>query len=220
MSEAGELTNKSASEARLADAHASGAIGPNDWKRFEQTLSWIPRDASSLLDAGCARGEWLGLVRDKREIPQLSGVDESDARITEATERYPGIEFRTATLQELAARESSVDIVTCLEVLEHIPDWNPVFETLLRIAKRRVVITVPYKEEIVQTTCVHCGEVTPLYGHLRTYDESSFPQVEGWQLRFGYIKDYAIGATSLLRIYRTLHPRLSWMVACYDSERP
>ena len=62
--------------------------------------------------------------------------------------------------------------------------------------------------------------MTPLYGHLRTYDESSFPQVEGWQLRFGYIKYYAIGATTLLRIYRTLRPRLSWMVACYDSERP
>ena len=218
MSETGEVSNGAARGAGRAEGPGSGAIGPNDWKRFEQTLRWIPQDAASLLDAGCARGDWLGLVRNKRQIPQLSGVDVSEARIAEAAERYPEIEFRSGPLEELAAGAQSFDVVTCLEVLEHLPDWTTVFQNLLHVARRRVVITVPYKENIVQAVCIHCGELTPLYGHLRTYDESSFPPVAGWQLRFGYLKSHALGAGTLLRIYRTLRPQRSWMVACYDSE--
>ena len=76
-----------------------------------------------------------------------------------------------------------------------------------------------YKETICYTVCIHCGEVSPMYGHLRRYDEDTFPQVSGFRMTFGYIKDHGRGANMAGRIYRMVHPRRSWLVACYDANR-
>jgi hypothetical protein len=178
----------------------------------------VPDDVRSLLDAGCDRGHWLAYVRGHRSIERLRGVDVSEGRIAEARDRYPGLDFRAEPLEAIGSRNETAEVVTCLEVLEHIPDWLPVLDALLAIAERRVVITVPYREEIQQTNCIHCGKLTPQFGHLRSYDEGSFPKRDGWRLSFGFIKDYGIGASTARRIYRRLRPRRGWMVACYDAQ--
>jgi hypothetical protein len=33
-----------------------------------------------------------------------------------------------------------------------------------------IVISVPYKEQLIQITCIHCKKVTSLYGHLHSLD--------------------------------------------------
>lgn len=218
MTSSDELTRKSAYEARSSDGEITGAIGAKDWERFRQTLRFVPEDCESLLDAGCDRGHWLSFVSTRRSIRELQGIDISESRIAEAQASYPGIHFRAGFLERADELVGSHDVVTCLEALEHIPDWEAVLHSLLRVARRRLLITVPYKERIVETVCIHCGNATPLYGHLRSYDESSFPQVAGWRLSFGYIRDRDPNAPLARRLYRLIRPRLSWMVACYDAE--
>ena len=78
-------------------------------------------------------------------------------------------------------REGSVDKVIMLEVLEHLP-----IESQRRLCKEidmvlkkggTLIITVPYKEQITYTRCIHCGKLTPLWGHLHSMDEGKVSQL-------------------------------------------
>ena len=218
MTETKQITNKAAYETRRQDGEIYGKIEARDWNRFKQTLKWIPRDTRSILDAGCDRGHWLSFVHTHRSIDTSLGIDVAESRILEAQATYPKLDFQSGYLEELGIAPSSFDVVTSLEVLEHIPDWIGVLDRLLGIAKRRVVITVPYRERIIQTICVHCGELTPMYGHLHRFDESTFPERDGWRSSFGYVYDYGIGANRARRIYRMIRPWKSWLAAIYDAQ--
>ncbi len=213
-----QLTNKQTYETRLADGSIYGAIGPRDWDRFRQTLKYVPSGVSSLLDAGCDRGHWLSYACSKRRLSNHLGVDVSEGRIAEAKTQYPHLNFKAGYLEELGIEPRSYDVVTCLEVLEHIPEWEAVLHALLRVAARHVIVTVPYRERILSTVCIHCGKLAPMYGHLRSYDETTFPQVPGWNLSFGYIRDYGIGYSLVRRTYYLVKPKYGWLVARYAVE--
>jgi hypothetical protein len=213
------LTNKEAYEARNDDGRIYGTIGPRVWNRFRQSLRCVPKDIESLLDCGCDRGHWLSYVLDHRNIKEHLGVDISEARVEEARSLYPNVNFAAGYLENLGLEPCSFDVVTCMEVLEHIPQWQNVFENLLTWAKMRVFITVPYREVITKTICAYCGKLTPMYGHLHVFSEQSFPDIPGWRRSYGYLKDYGIGSRQILyRLYRRLIPRRAWLAVMYDRE--
>lgn len=209
---------REAYDARTEDGQIYGAVGARDWSRFRQTLRFIPKDTRSLLDCGCDRGHWLAYALQHRQLETHLGIDLSQERTKEAKATYPGLNLRTGYLEDVQAEPKSYDLVTCLEVLEHIPRWSDVFEQILQCAERRVVISVPYREQICKTICVHCGKLTPMYGHLHAFSEDSFADRPGWRRHFGYIKDYGIGGDWKRRLYRALRPRRAWLVAVYDRE--
>ena len=57
-----------------------------------------------------------------------------------------------------------MDTVTAVHLLEHLPaeDTATVLDEMLRVARRRVVVAVPY-EDVPE----------PVYGHLRTFDHAA-----------------------------------------------
>ena len=210
------LTNKNVYEAKAPNGALYGTIGPNDWKRFKQTLRFVPDKIESVLDAGCDRGHWLNYLLQHRPIARHLGIDISEQRIAEARRRYPGLDLTVGYLELLPKDAGQFDLVTCMEVLEHVPDWEKVLGTLLTLAKRRVLVTVPYQEEISMTVCVHCGKLTPFYAHLHSFSEGTFPDYPGWSRRTGFLLDYRIGATFTRRLYRMFRPKKSWLVVVYD----
>ncbi|WP_433785947.1 mycofactocin oligosaccharide methyltransferase MftM [Actinomycetospora sp. CA-101289] len=68
-----------------------------------------------------------------------------------------------ADARALPAADRSVDTVTAVHLLEHLPagDTTAVLDEALRVARRRVVVAVPY-EDVPE----------PVYGHLRTFDHA------------------------------------------------
>jgi hypothetical protein len=58
--------------------------------------------------------------------------------------------------------------------LEHLPKdrQQQVCVEVGRVLKENgvLVISVPYRENIMYTRCVHCGRWTPLWGHLASMD--------------------------------------------------
>jgi len=76
-------------------------------------------------------------------------------------------------------------------------------------------VTVPYREEIIQTVCIHCAKLTPLYGHLRSYTEATFPEVPGWSRSLVRIRERDPGRDWAYRCYRWLVPRYPWLMADY-----
>lgn len=204
-------------ETVMEDGCRYGKTGPGNFYRWKKTLKFLPPNIDSLLDCGCEVGHWLEYVNTKLPGLRLVGVDVARNRILEGRKLYPHLDLRAGFAQDLAGLGEKFDAVTALEVLEHIPEWHDVLKTMLTLATKVVLITVPYKERIRQTPCIHCGKLTPLYGHLRSYDKSSFPDFEGWQLSFGFIKRIKTEGwgNPIGRIYKRLRVGKSWIVAKY-----
>ena len=184
-----QVTNKEIYEQRLPDGKIWGEITDRDIKRFEDTSKHVCLDAESLLDVGCFCGHWLNFICRRHTLKKHLGIDVAESRINYTRQLFPELDVKICSAEELDLPEKSFDVVTCLEVLEHIPDWLKVFHSLFRFAAKQVLITVPYREKILYTICLHCAKPTPVYGHLRSYSEDSFPQVPRWSLRFVKIRD-------------------------------
>ena len=197
-----------------------GKIGPRDLRRFEDIEPHLLADISSLLDVGCCSGDWLNFAVNHRRIQRHLGIDIAANRIAEAKRRFPHLSLEVATAEDLVSKEWSFDSVTCFEVLEHVPEWRDVFQSLFTVGRRQVLIAVPNNETIQYTPCVHCGKATPIYGHLHSFTGVSFPHVEGWTCRKSLLRDRGPIADWPHRIYQWLKPRWPWMIADYRKEFP
>jgi trans-aconitate methyltransferase len=181
--------------------------------RFCETANHIPSDVGSLLDVGCGEGHWLDwLSRHRRSLDRLVGVEVAANRVEAARSRYPRLDIKAGDVFEMDL-ERRFEVVTCLEVIEHLTDWHAAVERLMEIATRKVVITVPYREKIPSEVCLHCHKMTPRYGHLHSFDESSFDVFKSRHpVTTGVIwgEDEVVWLRHLY--YRTLAPP-SWLVA-------
>lgn len=77
-----------------------------------------------------------------------------------ARRRREAVRPVVADARALPAAGGAVDTVTAVHLLEHLPaaDTVPVLDEMLRVARRRVVVAVPYE-----------AVPEPVYGHLRTF---------------------------------------------------
>jgi len=94
----------------------------------------------TVLDAGCGEGEIIHrgvLPRGARSV-FLDLSEESLAEITEPRRVC-------ASVQELPFASRSFEVVTCLEVLEHLDDPASAVRELARVARRAIVLSVPYE---------------------------------------------------------------------------
>lgn len=128
---------------------------------------------NSVLDVGTYRGDFLRMIADKYEI---AGLDINEERVNIVNNFFKKKVAYVGNLdldEHLIFANNSFDTVTCLEVIEHLPDLKKAVTELLRISKKRLIISVPYKEIIRYALCIHCGNKTPLSGHLNVFDEKS-----------------------------------------------
>jgi SAM-dependent methyltransferase len=97
----------------------------------------------SVLDAGCGEGELLrrGVLAG---VPAVS-LDRSRQALAEIRTHTPGCRPVCGSVLELPFARASFDAVVCLEVLEHLEDPKAAVEELLRVARRAVVLSVPYE---------------------------------------------------------------------------
>jgi SAM-dependent methyltransferase len=84
-------------------------------------LSWIDPSATSLLDLGCNVGELLGAAAQLYPRLKLAGVDVNGAAIETARRNLAQADLRQCDGPLLPFADASFDHVTCIEVLEHIP---------------------------------------------------------------------------------------------------
>lgn len=92
--------------------------------RLEYVDRYAPLTGAEVLDVGCGGGI-LSFAMAERGARVL-GVDASAAGVEAAEAHVAGrdlaLQFRVATVEDLAAEDDRYDVVTCMEMLEHVPD--------------------------------------------------------------------------------------------------
>lgn len=162
------------------DAVAAATAAGLRLHRFKRTAE-LPRvravigilrglGATSLGDLGTGRGAFVWPLLD--ELPALTVVatDVLPHRVADlAAVARGGVTRLTALRTDAAAlglADASADVVTALEVLEHVADPAPVAREALRVARRAVIATVP----------AHADDNPE---HLRLFDRASLAAL--WQ---------------------------------------
>lgn len=106
---------------------------------------------SSLLDVGSGRGVFLfPFIRDFDYCNILS-IDILDYRVGLMEYIHIGginnLNSCICNICNTNIEDNSYDVVTMLEVLEHIPDYKEAIRNALRIAKNYIIVTVPSKKD-------------------------------------------------------------------------
>ncbi len=116
--------------------------------RVERVLGTLRGIApESLLDIGSGRGAFLWPLSDAMPWLEITACDRLDYRVADIRAvRDGGFANLNAQLQDatnLSFPDASFDVVTALEVLEHIPDAARAVAEAVRVARRFVIASVP-----------------------------------------------------------------------------
>ncbi|MFC6063327.1 mycofactocin oligosaccharide methyltransferase MftM [Streptomyces ochraceiscleroticus] len=136
---------------------------------YRRTLDLV--EAGTVLDMGSCFGFLpLMLARRPGHTVIASDLSRGTMRLLGAASEALGL--RLGTLACDASRvplpDASVDTVTVIHVLEHLDPQHgdAVVEEALRLARRRVVVAVPYEDE-----------ATSAYGHVRCFDQDQLDRM-------------------------------------------
>lgn len=97
----------------------------------------------TILDVGCGEGFTLKRLQDVGIGKTLEGVDFSEIALRIGTRTFPNFAFKQGNAYDLPYNDSSVDLVFCLEVLEHLENPRRALEELSRVTKEYAIISVP-----------------------------------------------------------------------------
>jgi ubiquinone/menaquinone biosynthesis C-methylase UbiE len=117
---------------QVYDRHAHYAMARD---RLQPVLTALSGLSGSLLDVSCGRGELMRGARDAGFFP-VAG--------TEVVPQLVGEGVRYAELHALPFADGSHNVVTCIDVLEHLleVDLVPALQELQRVTRRNLLLAV------------------------------------------------------------------------------
>ena len=155
---------------------------PEVWKQELETyqvqvlhdiLNVLPHDINNLLDIGCGNGI---ITNNLPKNINIIGLDISSEAI-----KHVKAGKLIASVLDIPFPDNSFDLVMANDMLEHIPekDYGKACAELQRVAKKYLLITVPYMEnlEARMKRCIKCGARYHLNHHQRAYDFNSVKNI-------------------------------------------
>ena len=126
--------------------------GKEELPRVRQVLGFLHGvEFETLLDVGSGRGVFLLPFMEEFPQVQVTSLDLLEKRVTFLNELsaggYSKLTAHSKNICDQPFPENSFDVVTLLEVLEHIPEVDQAVKAAVNIAKQYVVVSVPSKED-------------------------------------------------------------------------
>lgn len=142
------------------------------YKRYRAVTQSTGREPGRVLDVGCATGNFLDAMR-RHGGWQPVGVELNPYASNYARERL-GLDVFTGTLEEAGFRDSSFDVVTLWDVLEHVPDPRTTLQEIARVLRTGGILVAslpnPGTWEIGLFGPYWAGWDVPRHLHLFTHD--------------------------------------------------
>ena len=143
--------------------------------RYDETLKHIKQEALHF-DVGVGEGYFLVRYIEKLSETFFVGLDISFSKLEKAKNLIPNSDFITGSANNLPIRKKALNISTSLETLEHLTDFKKGLEELVSKSEY-IIVTVPYKERITSAYCETCGEYSFASGHLKSFSERDFKEL-------------------------------------------
>lgn len=126
--------------------------GKAELPRVRQVLGFLHGiEFDSLLDVGSGRGVFLLPFMEEFPQVQITSLDLLDKRVTFLNELaaggYSQLTAFNKNICDHPFSENSFDVVTLLEVLEHIPEVDKAVAAAVKMARKYVVVSVPSKPD-------------------------------------------------------------------------
>jgi 2-polyprenyl-3-methyl-5-hydroxy-6-metoxy-1,4-benzoquinol methylase len=148
---------------------------------FERALGELFEQAApaSLLDLGCGEGvlthRWAQRLVDRRVV----GIDLDDPGLHALWEerQAPNLEYRVMKAEHLPFGDGEFDVVTAIEVLEHVPDPEHTVTEMARVASGHLLVSVPREPLWRALNMARGAYLTDLGntpGHLNHWSKRSF----------------------------------------------
>jgi SAM-dependent methyltransferase len=135
-------------------------------QRSRIVRSMIPDGVRTIADVGCGNGI---LLRSLSETHRVIGIDPSLTALR--TFQLPRACGRG---EALPLRTGSVDLVSCLEVLEHLADaeLRICADEIARVTGRWLLVATPDEENPLRNAlwCPQCGTIFNRSHHLQSFD--------------------------------------------------
>ena len=144
---------------KIIEAGKKSGIKLHYFKKSDRTLPRVNKVIGflkgiyfeNLLDVGSGRGVFLLPFLDEFSYPSVTALDILDKRVSMLEDISVGgvgrLSVKQASICDKPFPDDSFDVVTMLEVLEHIPNIREAISSAVRIARSYVVVTVPSKED-------------------------------------------------------------------------
>lgn len=143
-------------------------------------------NSERIADFGMGGGQMLALLNEAglRSI----GVDLAIENCIHARQaRWPGqaIPVLAGDIYALPLKTGSISCAFVTEVLEHLPEPVHALMEVARVVRLggRLVVSVPWREKIVEHLCIHCNRLTPANAHLHSIDETT---LSAWLKQAGF----------------------------------
>jgi SAM-dependent methyltransferase len=117
---------------------------PWAWARRRALLLGEARRGERVLDLGCGAGRFVAALREAGA--DAVGVELAEGALERARRNVPGADLRRLGAEgEVPVEDSSVDLVWCSEVLEHVPDTAGLLSEARRVLRTggRLLVTTP-----------------------------------------------------------------------------
>lgn len=135
--------------------------GIGTWRKYPNTFQKIAAyidQGESVLDVGCGVGVLLEVLRP--HCKEVAGLDISPVAIDLL--RSKGIDGKVGELPEICFPDKSFDVVVATEIVEHLDDPIRLLSEAVRVARKKVILTVPDNvlspEELAEHRAIYSRE--------------------------------------------------------------